>query len=219
MTNNSVEKKFDQIADNYEFFEYTLHLRAKKIKKIIDLDDLNDSKIKILDIGVAGGELAKQYLSDQSFTGLDISSEMLKKAKYNIPNGDFIKSDGEDLIFKDNSFDLIIISEVLYYMNDPIRCLSESYRVLKPGRRLIIFSRNQFWHQFDYFRQLIGIGPTDNLFDKMFYEHELIEMANKARFKNIEAETFCVAPFKILSFFDSTPLRKYGHIIYLQATK
>ena len=104
MNNNLlVERKFDEIADEYEFYRYTQLLRANKVKNILSLNDLNNPNTRILDIGVACGELAELYLSNQSFTGLDISSKMIKKAKKRIPNAKFIKSDGENLIFKDNS--------------------------------------------------------------------------------------------------------------------
>ena len=62
-----VEKKFDQIADDYSFFNYTLNLRAQKIIKILHDANLNKSNTKILDIGVAGGELAKLYKGNQLF--------------------------------------------------------------------------------------------------------------------------------------------------------
>ena len=220
MNNNLlVEKKFDEIADKYEFYKYTQLLRAKKIKNILNKHGLVTPNTRILDIGVAGGELAELYLSNQIFTGLDISSEMIKKAKKRIPDADFIKCDGENLFFKNNYFDLVVLSEVLFYMNNPIHCLLEVYRVLKPGKRLIIFSRNQFWHKFDWLRKLFGIGPSDDLVDKMYYEKEIVRMTSKAKFKEIKAETFCFVPFKKFMIFDKTPLKKYGHLIFLNAKK
>jgi len=214
-----VEKKFDQIADDYSFFNYTLNLRAQKIIKILHDANLNKSNTKILDIGVAGGELAKLYKGNQLLTGLDISTKMIDKAKKKIPDAIFERSDGEKLVFPDSSFNVVIISEVLYYMNNPLNCLQESRRVLNPGGKLIVFSRNQFWQKFEWFRRKIGIGPTDNLFDRMFYNRELYNMADKVRFNNINTETFCFMPFKSLAFFDRTPLKNLGHIIMLSATK
>ena len=220
MNNNLiVEKKFDEIADKYEFYRYTQLLRAKKVKNILGLYDLDNPKTRILDIGVASGELAELYLSNQSFTGVDISSKMIRKAKKRIPGANFIKGDGESLLFEDNYFDLVVLSEVLYYMKNPIHCLLEVYRVLKPGKILIIFSRNQFWHKFDWLRKLFGIGPSDDLVNKMYYEKEIVEMTSKAKFKEIKAETFCFVPFKKFMIFDKTPLKKYGHLIFLNAKK
>ena len=40
-----------------------------------------------------------------------------------------------------------------------------------------------------------------------------------ARFKEIKAETFCFVPFKKFMIFDKTPLKKYGHLIFLNAKK
>lgn len=49
----------------------------------------------------------------------------------------------EPLPFKDNSFDLVLILEVLeHFYQDPMACLSEINRVLKPGGQIILSTPN-----------------------------------------------------------------------------
>ena len=47
---------------------------------------------------------------------------------------------GEELPFKDSSFDGVISIAVLEHVRDPFRCAAEIVRVLKPGGRLICYA-------------------------------------------------------------------------------
>ena len=69
------------------------------------------------------------------------------------------------------------------------------------------------------FNNLIKRAYHEVMTDKMFYEIQLIEMVNIAKFNNISTEIFCFMPFKYFSFFDRTPLKNLGHLIMLNAIK
>lgn len=96
-----------------------------------------------LDLGCGTGIyslwLAKQKLS---VTGIDISTEMLKKASEKAlkqqMNIDFIQGDIHHLPFQDEQFDLVISNLVLEFVEDPGRAISESLRILKKGGRLVV---------------------------------------------------------------------------------
>ncbi len=72
---------------------------------------------------------------------------------------DFVQADGMKLPFTDNSFDAVTISFGLRNILDPHKALSELFRVLKPGGRIVIceFSRpplavvrNGYWAYLKY---------------------------------------------------------------------
>lgn len=57
--------------------------------------------------------------------------------------------DAHDLTFPDNSFDLVLLYETIYYLDDPSRFVTEAKRVLRPGGTLIVVSVNCNWSGFN----------------------------------------------------------------------
>lgn len=89
----------------------------------------------ILDIGVGRGETL-ELIKARHKVGIDISMEYLKttRAKGIIT----IESCAEFLPFKSQSFDIIIMSDILEHVFSPLAVLSETRRVLKPNGKLLI---------------------------------------------------------------------------------
>lgn len=74
--------------------------------------------------------------------GVDMTDEMLEKAKENAKKGDyanveFRKGDIEDLPIDDSSVDVIISNCVINLATDKEKVFKEAYRVLKTGGRLM----------------------------------------------------------------------------------
>lgn len=99
---------------------------------------------KILDIGFAGEEyknadlhrLIREKNPDSSVHGLDINEELVKR--YNFPNtnvGSFL-----EMPYASESFDLVILLEVIEHVLDSVKGFEEISRVLKKGGRLMITS-------------------------------------------------------------------------------
>jgi len=57
--------------------------------------------------------------------------------------------DAQDLPFEDNSFDVVLLFEAIYYLPRPERFIEESFRVLRAGGKLIIGSVNREWSDFN----------------------------------------------------------------------
>ncbi len=101
----------------------------------------------VLDIGCGGGVdtmiAAAMTGPTGRLVGIDMSSEMLEKARQNLSltnlrNVIFQESPAEDLPFPDKDFDVVISSGVFNLIPDKRKTLREVFRVMKPGGRLMM---------------------------------------------------------------------------------
>ena len=109
---------------------------------------------RILDVGCGAGSLL-ETLRDRGaiVTGIDKSAGMLGLARRRL--GDdadlHVAELGSPLPFPDDTFDDVIASLVLHYLEDWGPALTELRRVLKPGGRLIVSVDHPFaenlWHR------------------------------------------------------------------------
>lgn len=101
----------------------------------------------VLDIGCGGGLdaflAAKKVGPSGKVIGIDMTKEMLKKAKQNArkvgcKNVEFKLGEAENIPVKDNSIDVVISNCVINLVPDKENAYREIYRVLKPGGRFIV---------------------------------------------------------------------------------
>jgi len=107
--------------------------------------DLKEGEV-VLDLGCGAGLdlyfYARSVGKKGKAYGLDISDEMLDKAKTNIEsvgisNVKFVRGSSDDLPFEDDYFDVVASNGIYNLSPDKEKVLSEVYRVLKPGGRTV----------------------------------------------------------------------------------
>ncbi len=87
---------------------------------------------KILDIGCGNGRMGSFFVEHNDVYGIDFSAKAVKEAKkkgIKAQTGDVASG----LPFHDEEFDIILITDVLEHVFDPLGLLQEAKRVLKPG--------------------------------------------------------------------------------------
>jgi ubiquinone/menaquinone biosynthesis C-methylase UbiE len=107
----------------------------------------------ILDCGCGRGFYLKMIrtVSNCRLYGLELESEILAKANRNVghlPGITITQASIYEMPYHDNSFDGVILSEVMEHIDDDVRGLREILRVLKPGGVLTITVPNAnypFW--------------------------------------------------------------------------
>lgn len=60
-------------------------------------------------------------------------------------NAEWILMSADNLVFKDNTFDAVLMIEVLEHIPDDKKAIKEAYRVLKPSGKLIITAPNKLF--------------------------------------------------------------------------
>lgn len=108
---------------------------------------------RILEIGVGTGLTLDQYPQEANLTGIDLSPEMLDRARKRAGEMqgrtiDLHVMDAEALDFDDASFDCVTVPYVLSVTPNPDQLVSELRRVCRPGGHIVIvnhFSGSRFW--------------------------------------------------------------------------
>jgi len=109
---------------------------------------------KVLDLGTGTGllaiELAKT-MPDLEVIGLDLSDVALEVARKNLQESEqplrisFKKGDAEDMPFEEGVFDLVVSSNTLHLIKNPVSMFNEIYRVLKSKDRFFLSDFRRSW--------------------------------------------------------------------------
>lgn len=139
---------FTKVAPRYDLMNDTMSFGIHRLwkRKLVKLANPQASQI-IIDLAGGTGDIA-QKLAPKCHTVhiVDPSVAMMKEGQVR-HNLNCIASTGEQLSFADNSIDTLTISFGVRNMTLMKQGLSEIYRVLKPGGRLLCleFSKPHAW--------------------------------------------------------------------------
>ena len=140
--------------DDHALLEQLLRNEAdmafrRRVHVLLDYLELTDG-VDVLDCGCGMGFylLAMQQLRDVRLTGLDTDRGRLRYAEQVGVRADLVAGEVEALPFADESFDRVLMSEVLEHVRDDGAVLREIHRVLRPSGILAIsvpHARYPFW--------------------------------------------------------------------------
>lgn len=132
---NFVSLKYDRVSKNYDFSRSAGKEDSDLLFKL--LDPLHDASV--LEVGCGTGNYLER-LNDKPtlLVGLDISRNMLVKAKSKLPDLMLIQSNAEYLPFSEDSFDAIYCIQVLHHILDKNKFISEIHRTLKQGGKFVL---------------------------------------------------------------------------------
>jgi phosphatidylethanolamine/phosphatidyl-N-methylethanolamine N-methyltransferase len=99
---------------------------------------------RILEVGVGTGLSLPHFRADSRVTGIDVSVEMLEKARRRVRRRKLrqvealLEMDAENMTFADSSFDAVLALYVASVVPNPGRFAAEIRRVCKPGGTIVV---------------------------------------------------------------------------------
>jgi demethylmenaquinone methyltransferase/2-methoxy-6-polyprenyl-1,4-benzoquinol methylase len=148
-----VNDVFTSVAQKYDMMNDAMSLGIHRIWKSAMLDWLAPRNNQhLLDVAGGTGDIAFKFLDRaplSEVTVLDMTEKMLIEGKKRAEAKRFkdklnwVCGDALNLPFKDNIFDAYTISFGIRNVTDIPKALSEAYRVLKPGGRMLVLEFSQ----------------------------------------------------------------------------
>jgi demethylmenaquinone methyltransferase/2-methoxy-6-polyprenyl-1,4-benzoquinol methylase len=142
---DEVARMFDGVAKRYDLTNSVLSggnavlWRAATVRAVAPMPGE-----RILDVAAGTGtSSAALQRHGARVVAVDFSAGMVAEGRRKHKKIEFVEADAHNLPFGDDEFDAVTISFGLRNMQEPKVALSEMYRVLKPGGRLVVceFSR------------------------------------------------------------------------------
>jgi phosphatidylethanolamine/phosphatidyl-N-methylethanolamine N-methyltransferase len=144
VTTESVEKAYRRYARYYDLvFGAIFHPGRKTAIEHLHMRPGN----RILEVGVGTGLSLSMYPSTVKVVGIDLSNEMLEKAREQakeLPQVEaLLQMDAQKMTFEDNSFDKVVAMYVATVVPDVGEFYREIKRVCKPGGEIIFLNHFQ----------------------------------------------------------------------------
>src|SRR5438094_8862991 len=121
-----------------------LHVADEAVEAAI-IGALADAPLRaLLDLGTGTGRMLELLAPQiERGLGLDLSLDMLSLARARLDRAGLRhcsvrQADIYDLAVPKNSFDVVIIHQVLHFLDDSARAIEEAARVLRPGGRVLV---------------------------------------------------------------------------------
>jgi ubiquinone/menaquinone biosynthesis C-methylase UbiE len=217
--------------------------RRREMLAVVEMNLAELSGKRVLEIGPGGGAHSCLFAAKGAqVTALDITPERAISTARKLSlvgggTGRAYQGDGENLPFKDGSFDIVYSNGVLHHSTDTVRCIAEVRRVLKPGGRAVLmlyarhsavywcnivprglFSGEMFrWPEAEWVGRVTEgtpkFGTTKNPFTRVYSEAELRKLLAAFSIASLRKSSFQWDNFAIprLTQFRAWALETLGH--------
>lgn len=196
--------------------DMALKRRARLILTSLDIKDTD----KVLDAGGGDGYYSKLVfeLSQANIDLYDFDENALNSARTNLKGKNIKISQGSvhQIPFPDNTFDKIILTEVMEHVPEESKAFDELYRVLKPGGLIAITVPNHnfpfFWDPLNWimqniFNHPIKHSPFEDFFAGIWYGHIRLYKVDELR-KKLGEHKFNVLDLQAVTHY-SLPFQHY----------
>ena len=155
--------------------------RLSLIRRYVPLENQ-----RMLDIGCGIGTYVNQFRRfSNDVYGVDVDPDRVKEGSRGVPNLAIAR--GEDLPFQDESFDIVLLHEVLEHVEDDQQTVREAYRVTKIGGSIVIYVPNRlypfethgfYWGKRYIFKLVPFVNYLPNRWRRIFVPHVRAYLGN-----------------------------------------
>lgn len=132
----TLAKKYGNIRETSLYYNYFNDYWLKLFKEMLP----RRKYAKALDLGCGTVEFYEFITKSvgASYTGTDLSPDMLEVGKKKYPKAELVEADAENLPFKDDSFEFVMTRGLIHHLPNPEVGIAEAYRVLKKGGYFLV---------------------------------------------------------------------------------
>lgn len=166
---DAADQYFARVADDWDRLR-ALHYAEDEIEKAVLAAAGAGPFDLVVDFGTGTGRMLALFAGKaRRVEGIDLSHQMLTVARSKLQvagatNASVRHGDATASPYPDSSANLVIIHQVLHFLDDPGRALIEAARVLKPGGKLIVveFAPHTLEHlRAEHAHRHLGVSEAD----------------------------------------------------------
>ena len=193
MKNTIVEKHFNKIANDYDYYKKKNSFYYENLKKL--LKSLIPINKNILEFGCGTGDILAS-LNPKKGVGYDISSEMINLAKEKHMDNKNLLFTHDSSFMIHNSYEYVFLSDVIEHLDDPRKEFIKLSKLMNRNTKLIITMANPIWEPFlmiaEKLRLKMPEGPH-----KRIKNHELRIVLKDLGMKVVKHDYKLLVPVRI----------------------
>jgi ArsR family transcriptional regulator len=162
----AAEAYFSKVASSWSAVR-SLHIDEQAVEAALAALVGSAPVRRLVDLGTGTGRMLELFAPNaQDAVGIDANREMLSLARVAIErkglaNAQVRLADVTDLPLPDHASDLVIVHQVLHFLDNPFEAISEAHRVLAPLGRLVVVDLGPHEREFlreEHAHRRLGIG-------------------------------------------------------------
>jgi ubiquinone/menaquinone biosynthesis C-methylase UbiE len=188
-----VRKRFDKLAEKRQYWKernkYYYSDQEKYFRFLIP-----DSR-SVLELGCGTGDLLNA-LEPKRGVGVDFSPEMVHIAEKRYPHLEFQTADIESLPVWGETFDFLIMADVVGHLMDIEETLKQLHTFCSPDTRLIISYYNFLWEPILKMGEMLG-QKMPQQHQNWLSSHDICNLLSLAHFQIVKTDLRLLVPKKI----------------------
>ncbi|RZB36208.1 MAG: hypothetical protein SRB2_02367 [Desulfobacteraceae bacterium Eth-SRB2] len=191
-------KRFDALAEKRQFWKDRNRYYYSDQENYFRF--LVPERLSILELGCGTGDLLNA-LKPKRGVGIDFSSEMVRIARERYPNIEFHTTDIEKIEGWGETFDVLIISDVVGHLMDIEETFRQLHIFCRPDTRLIISYYNFFWEPILKVGEMMGLKMPQHHQNWLSW-YDICGLLSLSHFQVVKSEFRLLVPKRIPWFSD-----------------